>query len=147
VSRLGIRRSSTFRVALVYVVLFGNSVCVLLAFIYWSTAGYMARQTDATIEAEIVGLAEQYRSRGLEGLSAVLRERVARNPDGSSIYLFATPDRQALAGNLNRWPEVEPDESGWVTFPLFERTERGESGPHQARCAGSSCARSAGGSP
>jgi hypothetical protein len=34
--------------------LFGASVAVLLTFIYWSTAGYMALQTDDTIEAEVI---------------------------------------------------------------------------------------------
>ncbi len=43
-----------------YMVLFATSVFILMGFIYWATAGYMSSQTDETIEAEIVGLAEQY---------------------------------------------------------------------------------------
>ena len=58
-------RTSTFRLALLYAMLFAGSVLLLLAFIYWSTVAFMANQVDATIEAEITGLAEQYRSRGL----------------------------------------------------------------------------------
>ena len=53
--------STTFRLALLYMALSVGSVVVLLGFIYWATAGYMDRQTDETIEAEIRGLAEQYR--------------------------------------------------------------------------------------
>lgn len=106
--------------------MFSVSMSLLLGFIYWSTAGYMARQADATIRKEIEGLAEQYRSRGLEGLASIMRERVARNPGGESLYLFATKDYRALAGNLDRWPNVEPDERGWVTFPLaFDEGVRG----------------------
>ncbi|MDH3280142.1 MAG: two-component sensor histidine kinase, partial [Gammaproteobacteria bacterium] len=52
-------RSSTFRLALLYFGLFSTSVLGLLAFIYWSTAGYMSRQTDTTINAEIQGLEER----------------------------------------------------------------------------------------
>ena len=52
-------KSSTFRLALVYMALFSVSVLLLLGFIYWSTAGYMVRQTEATIESEITGLVEQ----------------------------------------------------------------------------------------
>ena len=44
-------------------VVFATSVFLLLAFIYWRTAGFMTAQTDETIEAEIAGLAEQYRGR------------------------------------------------------------------------------------
>src|SRR5690606_18088176 len=72
-------RTSTFQLALLYMVLFAASVFILLAFIYWRTAGYMAEQTDETIEAEIVGLAEQYRGRGINGLINIIRERVARD--------------------------------------------------------------------
>ena len=46
-------RSSPFRLAVAYVARFGSSALLLLAFIYWSTAGFMLRQADATIEAEI----------------------------------------------------------------------------------------------
>ena len=60
-------RTSTFRLSLLYVGLFGASVLVLLAFIYWTTVRVIDRQTTATIEAEIRGLDEQYRARGVRG--------------------------------------------------------------------------------
>ena len=66
-------RSSTFRLALVYMVLFSVSVLIILAFIYWSTAAYMAQQTDTTIEAEIAGLADRYERDGLGGMSDLKR--------------------------------------------------------------------------
>ena len=45
-------RTSTFRLALIYLVLFSGSALLLLGFIYWSTVAYMANQTDETIHAE-----------------------------------------------------------------------------------------------
>jgi signal transduction histidine kinase len=96
--------------------LVGISVAILLGFIYWSTAGYMARQTDATIGAEIQGLAEQYRRRGLAGLSTVIAERIARDPEGASIYLLAGPNGTPIIGNLDIWPPATPDADGWVRF-------------------------------
>ena len=109
-------RTSTFRLALVYMVLFAGSVLILLGFIYWSTVTYMAEQTDATIRAEITGLAEQYRQRGLNGLEKTIAERMERDPDGSSIYLIASPGRQPLAGNLSPWPDATPAADGWLEF-------------------------------
>ncbi len=97
-------------------VLFAGSVLVLLGFIYWSTVAYMANQTDATIEAEITGLNEQYRERGLNGLVTTITERLARDPDGSSVYLFASPTFTPLAGNLSAWPDVLPTPDGWLNF-------------------------------
>lgn len=114
-------RSSTFRLAVLYVLLLGVSVGILMAFIYWSTAGYMDRQTAATIEAEIRGLAEQYRRRGLAGLSSVISERVARDPLGSSVYLLVDDNLEPLAGNLDRWPTGFPHSEGWLRFRLRER--------------------------
>ncbi len=114
-------RSSTFRLAILYMLLLGLSVGVLMAFIYWSTAGYMDRQTAATIQVEIQGLAEQYRRRGLPGLSSVITERVARDPLGSSVYLLVDDALKPLAGNLDRWPTGFPDEAGWIGFRLRER--------------------------
>ena len=111
-------RSSTFRLALIYMALFGGSVLLLLSFIYWSTAGYMAEQADATIEAEIAGLAERYRSDGLTGLTASITERVSRKPGGYSVYLLAKEDFRPLVGNINRWPAGAATEDGWLDFRL-----------------------------
>jgi signal transduction histidine kinase len=111
-------RSSSFRLSFIYMVLFASSVLILLGFIYWSTVSYMADQTDATIEAEITGLAEQYREGGLNDLVSTIKQRIARDPDSSSVYLFASPTYQALAGNITTWPETEPDEDGWLNFEL-----------------------------
>ena len=85
-------RSFTFRLALTYMSLFGVSVLLLMLFIYWSTASYMARQSDALIEAEIGGLAERYDLLGLDGLIALIKERLSRQPTGLSIYLLTTDD-------------------------------------------------------
>ncbi len=110
--------SSTFRLVLLYALLMGGSVLILLGFIYWSTAVYITRQTDATIEAEIKGLAEQYRRRGLSGLISLVAERSARTPTGAGVYLLADADYRPLVGNIDAWPTAEPDRDGWIDFRL-----------------------------
>jgi signal transduction histidine kinase len=114
-------RSSPFRLAVAYVALFGSSALLLLAFIYWSTAGFMLRQADATIEAEIEGLAERYRIGSLSGLTDLIEERLARQPSGSSLYLVTDSSRRPLVGNLSGWPRVQPDADGWLDFRLDTR--------------------------
>jgi signal transduction histidine kinase len=98
--------------------LFGVSVLLLLGFVYWATGAYMAQQTNATIEAEIAGLAERYRQSGLAGLTALIAERLSRKPAGSSIYLLADQDFTPLIGNLDRWPRVPKTDDGWLSFRL-----------------------------
>ncbi len=111
-------RSFSFRLAFTYMALFGVSVLLLLWFIYWSTAAYMSRQTDATIAAEITGLSERYDMDGLAGLIEVINERLSRKPTGSSIYLLTTVLNTPIAGNLNRWPSAKADNEGWLNFRL-----------------------------
>ena len=112
--------------------LFSTSVVLLLGFIYWSTAGYMARQTDATIEAEITGLAERYRLTSLDGLVRSINERLKRNPAGSSVYLLTNSAFRPIVGNLDRWPHIAPGEDGWLVFKL-EQANLGEESVHRAR--------------
>ena len=125
-------RSFSFRLAFTYMALFGASVLVLLGFIYWSTAAYMSQQTDATIDAEITGLAERYDMDGLDGLIDVINERLSRKPTGSSIYLLTTALNTPIAGNLNRWPAVQADKDSWLNFQL-ENAGRGKDEIHLAR--------------
>ena len=112
-------RSSPFRLAVAYASLFAGSALLLLSFVYWSTAGYMLRQADETIEAEIAGLAERYRTGGLVGLTRLIERRLARQqPTGSSLYLVADAAYRPRVGNLSAWPQVEADNDGWLNFRL-----------------------------
>ena len=43
-------RSSTFRLAVVYLLLFEGSVCVVLGFVYWTTAMHLEMEADSAIE-------------------------------------------------------------------------------------------------
>jgi signal transduction histidine kinase len=127
----GLFRTSAFQLTLIYMVLFSASVLALFAFIYWSTVGYLERQTSATIEAEITGLAEQYERRRLQGLVEVVAERVRRDPEGRSVYLFADSNLRPLAGNLRDWPNAAPAAGGWVDFE--RNATNGPSIPVRAR--------------
>ena len=117
-------RTTTFRLALGYLALFGGSVVLLFGFIYWATAGYMGRQMDETIGAEIVGLEEQYRQNGIQGLAASLQDRINHDPSGSEVYLLADPNYLPIVGNLNRWPDAPESPDHWIEFELRDRNSR-----------------------
>ena len=110
--------TSTFRLALVYLALFGISALALLGFLYFTTARVLEQQTADTIRAEITGLAEQYSAEGLRRLRQVIASRSAAQPYRSSIYLLADPVGQRIAGNLSEWPQVPPGPDGWITFTI-----------------------------
>jgi signal transduction histidine kinase len=123
-------RTSVFQLTLGYVALFAVSVGALSAFIYWATLGYLERQTNAIIDAEINGLAEQYERTGLAGLADIINERVERDPEHRSVYLLADAIGRPLAGNVS-WPATIDAVSGqWVDF--IKRDDRGNETPVRA---------------
>jgi len=127
-------RSSTFRLALLYMGIFSVSVFLLLAFIYWSTAGYMVRQTEATIEAEMTGLSEQYDLAGMTGLTSVIRERLSRYPSGRSLYLLVDHQFKPILGNFGEWPKGKRSDQGWFRLQVeIERSGLSEKYPALAR--------------
>ena len=129
-------RTSTFRLSLLYVALFGASVLVLLAFIYWTTVRVIDSQTSDTIEAEVRGLAEQYRARGMRQLVAVIEERSGPYGDPDSVYLLADPGFRRLAGNLSAWPREAAGaegEAGWVEVSARRASGEDTSGTIRAR--------------
>jgi len=123
--------TSTFRLSAVYLIVFIVSVGAILAYIYWNTAGLLERQTDETIRAEVQGLADQYRIRGLDGVLDTVRRR--SSDDSGSIYLLTTPEGVRMAGNLISLPdEIAIEDSGWTEFPFNVKTSTGME-PHRAR--------------
>lgn len=119
--RIKLLRSFAFRQGLVYLALFALSALALLGFIHGFSAGYLSRQTDATIAAEITALEERYRAAGLAGLQQQIARRVRRQkPTTSSLYLLADRNHRPLTGNLSRWPAAaRREEAGaWVDFTI-----------------------------
>jgi signal transduction histidine kinase len=127
-------RTNAFRLAALYFVLFATSVVALLAFIYLSTAGFVEAQTEATLDAEIAGLAEQYNQRGLSGLVQVIAARSAGERGDAMLYLITDPTGSPLAGNLSRWPAATELRPGWLAFTV-ELRHGGEIETHVARGA------------
>ena len=104
--------------------IFGASALVLIGVVWWATLGYLEQQTNATIEAEVAGLVEQYSRRGPPGLQAVIRGRAAVNTGALTVYLFADRERRPLAGNLAVWPAGRADANGWYLFTVMGRDGR-----------------------
>ena len=110
--------TSTFRLALIYLALFGVSALALLGFLYVRTALVMEQQTIDTIDAEITGLNEQYLARGLTGLLQVIERRSAANPNLASVYLLTDPFGNRIAGNLSSLPSGQVGPDNWARFEI-----------------------------
>ena len=97
-------RSSSVRFALGYAGLFIASSLLLVGLLWWRTAGYLDRETDAVILSDTRAIGDRLRDFGLSGAVATIRERSGANGDKNAIYLLVTPAFEPLAGNLNAWP-------------------------------------------
>ncbi|MEZ5827778.1 MAG: ATP-binding protein [Hyphomicrobiales bacterium] len=92
-------RTTTFRLSLTYLALFSVAAVVAIFYIYFNTTVLLTRQLNQTIDAELKGLAEQYRAGRLDQLVRTVAER-SQTP-GNSLYLVADKDGKQLAGNLS----------------------------------------------
>ena len=113
---LKLLRTSTFRLAALYLILFAVSVAALLGYVYWNTAVLLQEQTDYTIQAEVQALSDQYQLRGLNGILDTVQRRSA--DDTGAVYLLAAPAGQRIAGNLDDMPVMPKGNANWIEFPL-----------------------------
>jgi signal transduction histidine kinase len=116
-------RTHAFRLAALYFLVFAASVLGVLLFVYWTSADFVERQTEATLDAEITGLAEQYAQRGLSGLVQIVAARSAGDRGDGMLYLVTDPDGRPLAGNIAAWPAGVPAHAGRLSFTTAARVK------------------------
>jgi signal transduction histidine kinase len=125
-------QTHAFRLAGLYFLVFAASVIGVLFFVYWTSADFVERQTETTLDAEVTGLAEQYAQRGLSGLVQIVAARSAGDRGDGMLYLVTNRDGRPLAGNISGWPAGLPVKSGSLSFQI-EVPEKGRSETHAAR--------------
>jgi signal transduction histidine kinase len=126
----GLLQTQAFRIVLLYALLFAISVSALLFFTYWHTRRTLDAQTDQIIEADIVGLNEQYQHFGLPGLVETVRSRSLHQ--GQALYLLVDGLHHVVAGNLEFWPQISETTTGMVEFD-YDRPVNGKLETRRAR--------------
>ena len=109
-------RSTTFRLALISIGMFGAVVIALFGYVYWSTTTFVLSRSDSVIEAEQAMLRHAYDVSGRDALIQAIddREGAARLKGG--IYLLASKSFVPVAGNLKEWPSALNGAKKWVEF-------------------------------
>ncbi|MCP1849137.1 MULTISPECIES: sensor histidine kinase [unclassified Bradyrhizobium] len=108
-------KSSTFRLALIAIGVFGLIVSAIFAYVYWSTLSYVRDRSDRAIMTEQASLDDAYARSGRDGLTALIAQRVADKGFADHVYLLVGPGSTVLAGNLRQWP-AGAAEKGWAEF-------------------------------
>src|SRR5437660_6356269 len=99
-------RSTTFKLALISIGVFGAVVLVLFVYVYWSTTNFVLSRSDSAIEAERATLRNIYDMSGREGLIQAIERRSGTAPLEDSVYLLADQSFAPVAGYLRKWPAV-----------------------------------------
>jgi len=97
-------RSTTFKLALICIGIFGALVLALFGYVYWSTVSYVRDLSDHAIAGELATLQRAYGKGGRSGLVAAIDQHLAEQRLPGGIYLLADPSFAPLAGNLEAWP-------------------------------------------
>ena len=111
-------RSSTLKLALISIAIFGVAVLALFGYVYWSTSTYVLGRADGAIAAEQAALRKVYDSAGRGALVATIAQRVADKSRDGAIYLLTDPSFAPVAGNLEAWP------AGLAPTPRAHHTSR-----------------------
>jgi signal transduction histidine kinase len=122
-------RTTAFKLSLVYLTIFALFAAFLLAYFAWNTRRLITDQITQTVDAEITGLAEQYRQGGIRRLVFIVDAR-SRRP-GSSLYLVTAPAGEGLAGNVGSLPAGILSRTGWVET-AYRRLDDPEGSEHHA---------------
>jgi len=111
-------RTSTFRLSLLYVAMFGISIIAVLGFVYFATVNNMIRITDETIQREMDDLITEYRRGNAHRLQSVIQTRLKDDQVGGWVYLLVDNAYRPILGNIPDWP-VEATEAGhWLRFTI-----------------------------
>lgn len=122
-------RTTTFKLTLVYLIVFALFATFLLGYFALNTRRLIDEQITETVNAEITGLSEQYRIGGIRRLVVTVDGR-ARRP-GSSLYLVTTFNGEPLAGNVTALPPGILDSSGWTETDYRRLDEADQSSPQE----------------
>ncbi len=111
-------KSAGVRFGVIYAALFGISAAALAAFLWWSTAGLLERQTAAAIDLDSEALIGQFLQGGPLAVMTAIKDRVAGNIDDDALYLMVDPNFKVMEGNLNAWPPRMPVDEAWGKLKL-----------------------------
>jgi signal transduction histidine kinase len=111
-------RSSTLRLALLAIAIFGAAVIGLFSYVYGSTASFVRSRADRAITAEQANFLRIYESAGRPGLIAAIEQHAAEQRLAGGEYLLADASGARLAGNLPGWPAPLATANGWDTFSV-----------------------------
>src|ERR1700756_3113439 len=113
-------RTTAFRLALLFLALFGAASLALFGFLYWQTAGYLTKGVDDWLTREEAELVASDSST----LITVVNTSASRNPQGRLLFAAFDAAGNRIAGNLAALPVVSPPLDRPFEFRLIQGGQR-----------------------
>lgn len=114
-------RSSTLKLAAIYIGVVGGAVLGLFAYVYWSAVSFTHEVIERDISAEQALLVGAYSRGGPAPLAAQIGRRIDDGRFSDWIYLLVDRSLAPLAGNLAAWPKALPGKRGRLDIPVPQR--------------------------
>jgi signal transduction histidine kinase len=102
--------SFSFRLVLLYMVLFSGSVVIIGGLYYWITVRTPLLTVQGAIEQEARDLARLYQAAGRDAVVQQLEARAARDSPRLAYHALLAPDGTSVAANLPTWPRRHSDQ-------------------------------------
>ena len=117
-------RTTVFKISLAYLVISAIGSGLVLFSIGYNLQDLIAQQITQTVDADIVGLSEQYTEGGITRLVDIIEQRVKQ--PGAGLYLVTTHAGEPIVGNVSALPPGALDKSGVVetTYRVKGETRR-----------------------
>ena len=106
-------KSSTLKLAFIYVGVFSAAIFGLLGYVYATTASYLHQRFDGGIAVERRLLIDAYERGGRPALVAMIERRTGDGFFGDWVFLLTDAPSGYLAGNLTNWPADMTGDQGW----------------------------------
>jgi hypothetical protein len=109
-------RSSTLKLALIYVTVFSAGIFAVLSYVYWITAGHLSEQFEDSLKSEFLSLLETYDRAGHDGLAGLIDARLNDRHFNDWLYLLVDDSLRKVAGNVPAWPSEFQGSDGQGNF-------------------------------
>ena len=105
-------RTTVFKISLAYLVITSIGAMLVLFSVGWNVKDLIDEQIRQTVDADIVGLSEQYNQGGITRLVEIIDQRVKQ--PGAGLYLVTTHAGEPIVGNVSALPPGALDRTGVV---------------------------------
>jgi signal transduction histidine kinase len=115
-------RTTAFKISLAYLVITSIGAAIVLLSIGWNVKSLIDQQVTQTVDADLVGLSEQYAEGGITRLVEIIDQRVKQ--PGAGLYLVTTHAGEPIVGNVASLPLSDLDKPGIVETTYRVKGER-----------------------